>query len=500
VLASLRTKGRALARRAFEVKPYAAELLRDRACILQWLRTARRAQILAGVCLLFGLLVLPPVRDALLEWLFPPVERRGGFLGLQRRTEQSTAFEVGRVLVTGLYWLGAVAVVGWKLWMHIPVVLRMDQSGTAGAEPDGAPADSAGAVAEAGAGPADSADAVAETLHAAESAGAGPDPQGDVGSTGAHAQSGAQPQPVDPAAETAYGEASPGGESGAWSSGAPGGQPGPGRYTIEAELGRGGMGIVHRTRDTVLGRPVALKELLPELVRNPQLASRFRQEARVLAQLAHPNVVQIFDLVEQGDRMWMAMELVEGGSLMDVIEQQAPLSLDRLVRLGSQMADAMAYAHESGVVHRDFKPHNVMLTPRGDAKVTDFGLAKLAQQASHLTQMGTVLGSPAYMSPEQAAGKQADGRSDVYSLGVTLYQMATGHTPFEGDTGSMLAQHLTQPPPSPRSWGMEVPEALETLLLAMLVKDPEERTPDMRTVRDRLLQAGTSPAQAHLGP
>jgi serine/threonine-protein kinase len=246
------------------------------------------------------------------------------------------------------------------------------------------------------------------------------------------------------------------------------------------------MGIVYRARDRVLDRLVALKELPPEFRCNESLAARFEREARVLAQLTHTNIVQVYDLVHEGGRMWMAMELIQGGSLAELLEARGALVVEEVTRLGGDLARALSFAHQRGVIHRDFKPGNVLLTPEGVPKVTDFGLAKLMQQAPTLTHAGSVLGSPSYMSPEQAAGRDVDARSDIYSFGVTLYEMATGRTPFQGDTMSVMRQHLTQEPPPPRDHAEQLPGSLESLILAMLAKDPAERTPDMETVAAKL--------------
>ena len=267
------------------------------------------------------------------------------------------------------------------------------------------------------------------------------------------------------------------------------------RYEVIEELGRGGMGIVYRARDGVLERDVALKQLPAELGHDEGLATRFRQEARVLAKLAHPHVVQVFDLVEDGGGMWMAMELVEGSSLAELLDERGALPMGELVTLAVPMARAMAYAHASGVIHRDFKPDNVMLAAGSVPKVMDFGIAKLARQAPQLTQEGSILGSPAYMSPEQAAGRGADSRADVYAFGVTLYQMATGTFPFEGDTAEVLGQHLTQPPPPPTQRVPGLPAAFEALVLEMLAKEPDDRPADMEAVASRLesIGGGTCP-------
>ncbi len=206
----------------------------------------------------------------------------------------------------------------------------------------------------------------------------------------------------------------------------------------------------------------------------------------MLARLTHPNMVQVFDLLENGGGMWIAMELVAGGSLDALIEQQGTLPPDETLRLGIALGNALAHAHAQGIVHRDFKPHNVLLTPDGTPKITDFGLAKIAGEGPKLTQVGAVMGSPAYMSPEQASGRVADHRADAYAFGVTLYQMAVGRCPFEGDTASVLAAHITQPPPNPATLGAQVPDALRSLLTRLLAKDPAERPGDLAAVADEL--------------
>ncbi len=250
-----------------------------------------------------------------------------------------------------------------------------------------------------------------------------------------------------------------------------------GRYRLDNEVGRGGMGVVYQALDTALERTVALKELPLHLTARPELARRFRQEARLLARLSHPNIVQVYDLIEDGNRLWIAMEFVEGGTLADAIERAGTLAPTNAVRLGRQLAAGLGFAHEQGVIHRDVKPINVLLTSDGVPKLTDFGLAKLLESSVH-TQEGSLLGSARYMSPEQAAGRAADGRSDVYSLGVTFYEMLCGRAPFEGETASVLAQHLSQDPTPLRERAPDVPPDLEALVMRMLAKDPRERPAD----------------------
>jgi serine/threonine-protein kinase len=244
------------------------------------------------------------------------------------------------------------------------------------------------------------------------------------------------------------------------------------------------MGVVYRARDSMLGRQVALKQLFPELLHNRELASRFHREAQVLARLRHPHVVQVFDLAIDDAGMWMAMEWLRGGSLADRLRAEGALPFAEVRRLGLQMAAALAHAHAEGVVHRDFKPDNVMLTREGDVKVTDFGLAGLGELEgdAKLTRPGTMMGSPAYMSPEQISGDPVDARADVYAMGVTLYEMASGRTPFEGSTTAVLTQHLSVQPELPPPGAGALPAAFVALLEGMLQKPRAARVGSMAEV------------------
>lgn len=253
------------------------------------------------------------------------------------------------------------------------------------------------------------------------------------------------------------------------------------RYRLVEALGHGAMGSVHRAMDTVLERSVAVKELLPNLSADADLVSRFRQEAKVLALLDHPNIVRIYDFIEETGRIWIIMELVDGGELAAVLKDRGPLSAAETAKFALPLAQAMEYAHSKGVIHRDFKPANVLLTRDGTPKITDFGLAKLAESVQH-THAGTIMGTPHYMSPEQAAGKSADARSDIYAFGVVLYRMLTGRVPFDGDMASVIAQHINNEPPKPGSIVSSVPPQMDELILSMLLKDPFKRIQDMSQV------------------
>jgi hypothetical protein len=258
-----------------------------------------------------------------------------------------------------------------------------------------------------------------------------------------------------------------------------------GRYRLDTELGHGGMGVVYCGHDTVLDRKVAVKGLPEGLSNDGDFVSRFHQEAKALAFLSHPCIVQVYDFVEERGRVWILLEYVEGGDLSVYLRQCTRLEAHETARLGQHLADALHYAHEQGIVHRDFKPSNVLLTPERNPKITDFGLAKLMGSSS-LTHSGTILGSVRYMSPEQASGKVADRRCDMYSLGITLYELLSGRTPFEGDASSILAQHITQAPPPLRDLVDDVPADLENLIMGLLAKDPEERTQDLTAIARQL--------------
>jgi predicted Ser/Thr protein kinase len=249
-----------------------------------------------------------------------------------------------------------------------------------------------------------------------------------------------------------------------------------GRYRLERELGRGGMGVVYLARELRLERQVALKVLPPELARSPELRERFLREARTAAQLSHPNIVPIHHADETGGFAFFAMGFVDGETLADHIKSRGRLSPAETVRILREVAWALAYAHARGVIHRDIKPENVMLErATGRVLVTDFGIAR-DSRASSLTQEGHVLGSVHYMSPEQAVGDAIDGRSDLYALGVIGFQALSGQLPFSAAAaGAVLVMHATKPPPRLNEVAPDVPESLARVIDRALAKAPEDR-------------------------
>jgi serine/threonine-protein kinase len=261
------------------------------------------------------------------------------------------------------------------------------------------------------------------------------------------------------------------------------------RYEVGPLIGRGGMAEVYSAFDRTLGRAVALKVLHQGLAADHRAMARFRREARAVAALAHPHIVSIYDVGVDGDTPFMVMELVAGEALSTIVWREAPLPLERAVGIAADVAGALAFAHDRGIVHRDVKPGNVMVGPTGHVKVLDFGIAR-AMHWTPLTEGGPIQGTAEYVSPEQVRGLALDGRSDIYSLGIVLYEMLAGHPPFRGDTAVAVAfRHLEEPPQPLRVTRPGVPPAVEAIVMRCLAKKQRRRYQDAARLGEDLMAA-----------
>jgi beta-lactam-binding protein with PASTA domain/tRNA A-37 threonylcarbamoyl transferase component Bud32 len=261
------------------------------------------------------------------------------------------------------------------------------------------------------------------------------------------------------------------------------------RYQVTHLIARGGMAMVYRAQDTLLNRAVALKILYPELSEDPLFVERFRREAQAAANLSHPNIVPVFDWGEDGETYFIVMELVDGVSLAEMLRSSVTLTAARSAQIVAQVAAALGYAHRSGVVHRDVKPGNILITRDGQVKVTDFGIAQAVSSEDHLAEAGSVMGTATYFSPEQAEGAAVDGRSDVYSLGVVLYEMLVGRPPFVGDTPvEVSSQHVHNAVPPMSQFSSSVPSDLEAIVMEALNKSPSNRYQSADELRADLIR------------
>jgi serine/threonine-protein kinase len=248
------------------------------------------------------------------------------------------------------------------------------------------------------------------------------------------------------------------------------------RYELQELVGTGGMSSVYRALDRLLERNVALKILHPHYGDDEEYVERFRREARAVAQLSHPNIVTVIDRGESDGQQYIVFEYIDGESLKQLVDRNGPLPGRRAIELTLQVADALAFAHQAGLVHRDVKPQNVLVTEDGEAKVTDFGIARSLDVEHGVTQTGTVLGTSNYLSPEQARGQTVTPSTDVYSLGVVLFELLTGEVPFPGDNFVAVAmKHINEPPPSLLERRPDVPVRLVHAVERALAKDPADR-------------------------
>lgn len=248
-----------------------------------------------------------------------------------------------------------------------------------------------------------------------------------------------------------------------------------GRYRIENRLGSGGMAVVYKAEDAVLGRPVALKTLHRHYAEHDSFRRRFKQEARAMASLDHENVVKVYDISREGDVPFIVAECVEGRDLGVMLsERGGSLNEEFTRRVVSQLLHGLSYAHRMGIIHRDIKPSNILLTPEGTVKVADFGIARIVNEEAP-EEPGEIVGSARYMSPEQLQGKEATPRSDIYSVGIVLYHCLTGSPPFSGDLKSLVNQQLHEVPEPPRKLNRKISYHMESVVLRALSKDPANR-------------------------
>ncbi len=249
-----------------------------------------------------------------------------------------------------------------------------------------------------------------------------------------------------------------------------------GRYELFERVGEGGMSVVYKAKDKLLNRFVAIKILKPEFINDHKFIDSFRRESQAAASLSHPNIVNIYDVGREGNIHYIVMELIEGRTLSDYIKAQGPMPYPKVIALSKQIAAALAFAHKNHIIHRDVKPHNVMITPNGTAKITDFGIAKAVNAATIVDNTEGIIGSVHYFSPEQARGGYVDEKSDIYSLGIVMYEMLTGRVPFDGDNPVNIAlMHINGEMVPPSKIVDGVPPALEHIILKCTDKYPVNR-------------------------
>src|SRR3954468_19626643 len=262
-----------------------------------------------------------------------------------------------------------------------------------------------------------------------------------------------------------------------------------GRYELHRRVGRGGMAEVYLARDRLLDRHVAIKILFPEYATDPNFVERFRREAQAAANLNHPNIVGVYDWGKQSNTYFMAMEYVHGRTLADILRANGKLRPDQATDIAMEVAGALGFAHKSGVVHRDIKPANILIANDGRVKVADFGIARALNSANEqdLTQAGAVMGTATYFSPEQAQGAQPDPRSDLYSLGIVLYEMVAGKPPFSGENPVSIAYKQVHDLPQPLNQIVaDVPRPFEAIVAKLLAKDPSMRYATADALREDL--------------
>ncbi|UCD57201.1 MAG: protein kinase, partial [Candidatus Hydrogenedentota bacterium] len=278
-----------------------------------------------------------------------------------------------------------------------------------------------------------------------------------------------------------------------------------GNHEIESLLGRGGMGVVYKARQISLDRPVALKILPPALSSDISFVKRFQREARAVAKLSHPNIMQVFDIAEEQGLHFFSMEYVQGRTLDQVLKEKGRLDFDEAAQIITQAAQGIEHAHENKILHRDIKPSNIILDRRGNVKVMDFGLARIAEDPSKLTQSGTLMGTLDYMSPEQCRGEELGSRTDIYSLGVVLYEMLTGRVPFDAPNEAALIYKIVHDTPADiRALSPDVPPILSAIVERATAKDKEDRYPNisefLKDVRSASILASPNAPEEEASP
>lgn len=273
-----------------------------------------------------------------------------------------------------------------------------------------------------------------------------------------------------------------------------------GVYEITDVLGQGGMSVVYKARHRMTDQQVALKILPPELAAHGALRTRFLEEAKALARLEHPNIVHLYNFGEEGGRFVLAMQYVDGQTFEKMIFRAGRLAWQEATRVICEILRALEYAHGRGIVHRDIKPSNILVRPDGSATVMDFGIAKM-HESSRLTATGQTMGTVRYMSPEQVKGQSVDLRTDLYSLGITLFEAVVGDTPFDGETHfAIMSKHLSEAPPSPRGLGAEIPDDLDRVILRSLQKERDQRFASAQEFREALESIDQGPLRALAAP
>ncbi|HEQ97891.1 MAG TPA: serine/threonine protein kinase [candidate division Zixibacteria bacterium] len=439
--------------------------------------TARRAQIVLAILLIFMIFLAPIIVNFVTSAVFPPESSKKLF-GLVTREHMNPSKHSADILIMTILWITSIGSFLLLFWFHIPKGLSLAnaRAGELIAGPDKDVRDpNIRKLYERALSLATDAELESEIMSRLQ-AGVTPDMEKNMGEN-TLAES---PPKIGYGGDTHHEL-----QSRLQRSDEPESIGQNGRYRLESELGKGAMGLVYGAWDTLLDRKVAIKQLSIVLSDDEQYASRFRREAKALARLTHPSIVQVHDLIEDEGRLWMVLEFVDGGDLASYLKQTGRLTVSEAAEIIIPVAEGLAHAHSQEIIHRDLKPANILLTSKRIPKISDFGIAKLSQ-SSMLTQVGSVLGSPRYMSPEQCSGNPADARTDVYSLGITLYELLTGKVPFEGDTSSVMARQIVEQPPPLSECLDHIPVDVENLILQMLAKKPDDRPSNMAAVIDLL--------------